>query len=250
MSIEIKMRVESYDVQPNGNIKVSSLLKMLQKAAGDDVNRTPINYLSLAENNIAFVLTKMTVHFLQDINIYDELVIISHPRKTRGASFPRDFIIKSNGVTVAVARSMWVLLDLEKRTILRPGAIESIGSLDPNDEDDLFEISDIRRIVDENSLKRTNVLGVEYSMLDMNNHLNNTFYADFVFNSIAKFSGQINTNKGMYVQINYKNEARLGDDIEIFSSDFDENNKSYDFSAKITSSDKVCFTAYIGYDHN
>ncbi len=242
MSITINMRVESYDVQPNGNLKISSLLKMLQKAAGDDVNRTSLNYFSLAELNIAFVLTKMTLKILHDIKVYDELTIISHPRKTRGASFPRDFIIKRGENIVAVARSMWVLIDLEKRTILRPSAIDSIGSLATSDEDD-FDLVDVRRIINEDSLSRTNVHRVEYSMLDMNNHLNNTFYADFIYSSLSILNKIPSTDAGLYMQINYKNEARLGDKIEIFTDSSDAS--VCDISARNTTADKLCFTAYV-----
>ena len=243
MSIQIKMRVESYDVQPNGNIKISSLLKMLQKAAGDDVNTTPLNYFSLAEHGIAFVLTKMTLQIHKDIKLYDELIITSHPRQTRGASFPRDFIINVGDETVAVARSMWVLLDLNKRTILRPSAIEPIGSLATTDND-MFELADVRRIVDENSLSRTNVLRVEYSHLDMNNHLNNTFYSDFIFNCIPQSVHE--SDKGMYLQINYKAEARLDDNL-VIKYECSDDGKSYDFCAENTSCDKVCFTAYVSF---
>lgn len=242
MSIKITMHVESYDVQPNGNIKISSLLKMLQKAAGDDVNRTDLNFFALAEKRIAFVLTKMTVKIIKDIKIYSDVEIVSHPRNVRGASFPRDFIISVNGEIVAYARSMWVLLDLDKRTILRPSALDEIGALPPSDED-LFEIADVRRIVDENSLLRTNVLRVEYSHLDMNNHLNNTFYSDFVFNCINPDVHE--SDAGLYLQINYKAEARLGDELEIYCS---SNNGVYDISAKNPCGDKVCFTAYVSFN--
>ncbi len=242
MSITINMRVESYDVQPNGNIKLSSLLKMLQKAAGDDVNRTDLNYFNLADNNIAFVLTKMCVKILSDIKVYDELSVISHPRKTRGASFPRDFIIKCGDNTVAVARSMWVLLDLEKRTILRPSAIESIGSLPTNDVDDVFDIADVRRNLDASRLSRTDVRRVEYSHLDMNNHLNNTFYSDFIFNLI---NNNRDSDAGMYMQINYKAEARHGDELSIHYT-FNDNN-SYDFVADNITNGKNCFSAYVSF---
>lgn len=241
MSITINMCVESYDVQPNGNIKISSLLKMLQKAAGDDVNRTNLDYFTLASHSIAFVLTKMTVKIIKDIKIYDELTIISHPRKVRGASFPRDFLVYAGSELCAVARSIWVLLDLDNRTILRPSAISEIGDIPPS-EDDSFEISDVRRVVDENSLPRTNVLRVEYSHLDMNNHLNNTFYSDFVFNCISPDVHK--SDVGLYLQINYKTEARLGDELEIFLA---EGDNCYDFLAKNKDSDKVCFTAYLSF---
>ena len=240
MSIKFSVRIESYDVQHNGNIKISSLLKILQKAAGDDVNNTPLNFFALAEKRIAFVLTKMTLEIFSDIKIYDELTIISHPRKVHGASFPRDFIIKRNDMIVANARSMWVLLDLDKRSILRPSVLDSIGELPPSD-DDMFEIDDIRRIVDVNSLSRTDVLSVKYHHLDMNNHLNNTFYSDFIFDNID--NSEKNSDEGLYLQINYKTEALLGNTIEIYSSFTD----GYDFVAKNIACDKICFTAYVNY---
>ena len=246
MSIEINMRVESYDVQPNGNLKVSSLLKMLQKAAGDDVNKTQLNYFSLSELNIAFVLTKITLKILHNIKLYDEITIISHPRKTHGASFPRDFIVKRDGVTVALARSIWVLLDLNKRTILRPSVIDSVGSLAPSEADE-FEIADVRRIIDDSLLHRTNVQAIDYSMLDMNNHLNNTFYADFIFNSLS-IDNRLSDDKGLYLQINYKNEARLGDVIESSIGSCKE--PGYDICAKNITSDKVCFTAFVNYERD
>lgn len=245
MSIEIKIRVESYDVQPNGNLKISSLLKMLQKAAGDDVNRSPLNYFSLSEKNMAFVLTKMNLRIIDEIKVYDELTVISHPRKTHGATFPRDFIVKRDDCIVAVAHSLWVLIDLEKRSILRPSSIDSIGSLDISDADS-FELEDVRRNILPDSLLRTNVHYVEYANLDMNNHLNNTFYADYIFNTLSKTNKLQYCDKGMYLQINYKSEARLGDCIEMSMSDNDSCG-SYDISALNTTNGKICFTAYVSY---
>jgi len=241
MSLIIKSKVESYDVQPNGNIKISSLLKLFQKAAGDELLDTPFSFFNLADRNVAFVLTKMTVNVLRDVKIYDELEIITHPRKIRGASYPRDFIVKVGGEIVVVARSIWVLLDLEKRHVLRPSAISDLGEI-PTSEDDSFDIEDVRRIVDTGSLSKTNVRKVEYSYLDMNNHLNNTYYSDFIFDSIASYSRE--SDKGMYLQINYKTEARLGDVLDICYNISDDG-KEFDFAATNGSADKLCFNAYL-----
>ena len=139
---------------------------------------------------------------------------------------------------------MWVLIDLEKRSILRPSAIDEIGTLPPS-EDDLFDLVDVRRIIDQNSLSRTNVLQVRYSHLDMNNHLNNTFYSDFVFDCISPECHT--TDKGLYLQINYKAEARLGDELYIYSVRNDDG--SFDFSADNISNEKNCFTAYVSFEN-
>ncbi len=243
MSWTIKSKIESFDVQPNGNVKISSLLKLFQKAAGDELLDTPFGFFNLASRNVAFVLTKMTVNIIKDIKIYDELEIITHPRKLRGASYPRDFIVKSHGETVAVARSVWVLLDIVKRCILRPSAIADLGEI-PTSDSDSFEIEDVRRIIEPNSLSRTDVRKVYYSNLDMNNHLNNTYYSDFIFDCINP--DEHISDAGLYLQINYKNEARLGDTLDIMSvkSQFDGKNQ-YDFSANLAGYDKVCFTAFV-----
>lgn len=242
MSIEQKVTVESFDVQPNGNIKISSLLRYFQKAAGDDVNKTDLNYNNLSSHNIAFVITKMSLKILDDIKLYDELSIISHPRKTKGVTFPRDFIVKRNDIIVALASSNWVLLDLVKRSILRPSAIDDIGYLPPSDED-LFEFDDIRLIIDDNSLQRTDVRRVCFSNLDMNNHLNNTYYSDFVFDNIDPKAHV--SDKNMYLQINYKNEAKLDEVIEIFNYSADQN--SFSFCAKNNTNNNICFTAYVSF---
>ena len=153
MSWKIKSKIESFDVQPNGNVKISSLLKLFQKAAGDELLNTPFSFMNLASRNTAFVLTKMTLNIIKDIKIYDEVDIITHPRKLRGATYPRDFIVKVNDETVAVARSMWVLLDIEKRCILRPSAINDLGEI-PTSEEDMFDIEDVRRIVEPTSFQK------------------------------------------------------------------------------------------------
>ena len=240
MSLKITTRVESYDVQPNGNVKISSLLKFFQKAAGDELLDTPLSYYSLASRNIAFVLTKMTLQFYDDIKQYDVLEIDTHARKTHGATFPRDFIVRVNGKIVCAARSMWVLLHLTERKIMRPSSISDLGEV-PTDEVDYLDIPDVRRKVDDSSLSRTNVRRVQYSHLDMNNHLNNTYYSDFIFDCL-KSPYDVSLN-GLYLQINYKNEALFGDNIEIYSAV--DTDGGVDFSANIENSDKVCFTAYM-----
>ena len=241
MSYNINYKIESYDVQPNGNVKISSLLKLFQKAAGDELLDTPFSFMNLASRNTAFVLTKMSLNIIKDIKLYDEVEIITHPRKIRGATYPRDFIVTVNNETVAVARSLWVLIDITKRSILRPSAISDLGQI-PTSEDDEFEIEDVRRIFESTSLSETNVRNVCYSNLDMNNHLNNTYYSDFIFDCL---NNTRKSDEGLYLQINYKNEALLGDVLEIKYSEQNIGLNEFDFEAINKESGKICFTAYL-----
>ena len=54
MSLEFETRIESYDVHPNNNARISAIFKLFQKAAGDDMDSTGLTYNMLREKNIAF----------------------------------------------------------------------------------------------------------------------------------------------------------------------------------------------------
>jgi len=244
MNTEIKARIESYEVQPNGNVKISSLMKLLQKIAGDDLDNKNLSYMALRDHNIAFVLTKVTLQMYEDIKLYDNITIRTYPRKLRGATFLRDFIIiGADGKKAAYATSSWVLIDLEKRSILRPSALDEIGEI-PTSDAELSTLPDVRRKVDSTSLPKTNVRTVRYSQLDMNEHLNNTYYADFIFDIIPPELHPSDAN--MFFEINYKTEARLGEELYMYISM--PISREIDFFAQKDGSDKPCFSAYINFD--
>lgn len=244
MSCEQKFKVQSYEVQPDGCIKISALMKFFQKLAGDDLEGTSLMYENLASFNMAFVLTKVDLKIYSDIKLYDSIIVTTHARPLRGATFLRDFIVRKNNQICAYASTSWVMFDLKQRTILRPSAIESIGTI-PTSSDDIIELPSVRRKVDLTSLFRTDVRKVRYSHLDMNNHLNNTYYADFIFDCVSQAKHV--TDKGLYFHIEYKNEGRIGDSIEMFTSG-DLSNGEADIVAINKSTDKVCFNAYVCYD--
>lgn len=244
MSCEQKFKVQSYEVQPDGCIKISALMKFFQKLAGDDLDGTNLMYENLASYNMAFVLTKVDLKIYSDIKLYDSIVVTTHARPLRGATFIRDFIVKKNNQISAYASTAWVMFDLNERTILRPNAIESLGTV-PTSLDDMIELPCIRRKIDQNSLSRTDVRKVRYSLLDMNNHLNNTYYADFIFDCISK--EQHKSDEGLFFHIDFKTEGRLDDTIEMYTSG-DLSCGDVDIVATNKNTGKICFNAYVSYD--
>lgn len=244
MATIIKSKIESYHVQPNGIMKLSSLLKLFQKAACLDLANFNISDYDLRDNNMAFVLVKYSVHIIKEMGLDEEIVIKTYPRQVRGAAFIRDFIAEINGEICAKASSTWALLDLSERKLLRPDAIDKVGTIEPCQENPVI-FPQLRRNFNFESPARTDVRKVHYSQLDMNNHLNNTYYSDFIFDQMHDLD--VNFGKNMYVEINYKSEAKLGDKLNISFSDV-SNNEFYVKALKNETSD-ICFTAYVNFDY-
>ncbi len=241
MSTTITARIESYDVQPNNIIRLSTLFRLFQKAAGDDLDSTGITYDVLRKHGIVFVITKNTVKFFDDIKNHDTVKIVTRPRGCRGVSFIRDFDVFVDDKRVAYASSSWVLMDINNRRLLRPTAIDIIGSI-PIDLDEMLEVEDKRIKFDVNSLQRTDVRKVYYSQIDTNGHMNNTFYPDIVYDYFSEEHKDCLKNK--LVSVYYITEALQGETIDIYSDIF---GNEFKLLAKNSATGKDIFTAIVDF---
>ena len=232
-----KAKIQSYEVQENGNMRISTLFRLFQKAAGDDSDRYGLTYDYMRDNGIVFVLTKMTVKFFSNIKTYDHIEIITRPRGCHGVSFIRDFDVRIDGVRVAYASSTWALIDINERKLLRPSALDKIGSI-PSDPEDIMYFDQSRIKLDENSLFRTDVRRVYYSQIDKNGHMNNTFYPDIVFDYIP--DNFKNDFTGLLFSVCYTTELMCGETFEVYSR---LNGEKYELLAKNSDTGKNIFTA-------
>ncbi len=239
MSISFNTRIETYDVQPNSDVRISALFKLFQKAACDDCDNTGMTFDVLKYHNIAFVLTKMTLQIFEDIKVYDDIKIITKPRGCRGASFLRDYEIEKDGNIVARCCSEWVIINIEKRRILRPTCLDELGGI-PVDNSDIFEISSPDMNFNEENMEHTDTRKVYYSHIDRNNHMNNTFYADIVYDYLPdRYKISL---KDLKITIRYVAEIVCDGKFEVFTS---ESENTFRLLAKNVDTNKTIFTAVV-----
>ncbi len=239
MSVTFNAKIESYDVQPGGDARLSCLFRLFQKAAGDDCDNTGLTYDVLRENNIAFVLTKMTMEVIDNISIYDNITVATKPRGCRGASFLRDYEIIRDGKTVARCCSEWVIINFEKRRILRPSVLDELGGV-PVDTSDMFEISSPDMNFTEENMTYTDTRKVYYSHIDRNNHMNNTFYADIVYDYLPDCYKE--SSKGIKASIRYVTEIAIDGQFDVFTH---QEENTFRLLAKNKNTDKTIFTAVV-----
>ena len=80
---------------------------------------------------------------------------------------------------------------------------------------------------------------VTYSRTDDNGHLNNTHYADIILDNLP-FSATVDRRMKKLV-INYHNEAKMGEELAVFTKEFEEEQQlKYYVSGKLPSG-KTCF---------
>jgi len=239
MSLEFETRIESYDVHPNDFVRVSALFKLFQKAAGDDMDSTGLTYNTLREKNIVFVLTKMNIRFYDDIHTYDNVKVITRPRGCKGATYIRDYDVFVNGKRVAYCTSHWDIINFETRKLLRPATIAEDFNL-KDDLTDIVEIDDKKIRINCDELEKTDVRRVFYSHIDKNDHMNNTFYADILYDYAPDNLKESFKDKTVVIQ--YTTEIRCGEQMEIYSGNI---NDGFAVVAKNLETGKDIFTAVI-----
>lgn len=235
MPLYNKMNLYSYDANPDGSVKISSLMKHFQQIAREDLDNSGLTYPKMRQANQAFVIIKAKIEFNQKMSIYDELFLKTVPTKIVGVSFFRDFFVTDfKGNIVALATTSWVLVNFESRRILKPTDILYTIPEFPNENAGL-KLS--RKFCANNPLisKSTNVRKVCFNNLDENNHLNNAEISGFVVDEIAErlISGnQIDT-----FEIHFNQESKLNDELTLNTVNYDKSsivsafNNRYDSSA-------------------
>ena len=208
--LEQTIKIKSYDVHPNGVVKISALQKYMQQIAREDSDSYGATYAKMRDANMVFVITRLAMEFERPLRDEDIVTIRTINNRLEGASFVREFLFFSGGEQVAAATTLWALLDFEKRSILRPSALPfTIPAL----KLPVPGIPVQKRLTERGTvLTPSGERQVAFSDLDENNHLNNAYYSDIVadFAPVSLYDHWISG-----LQIAFLSEARLGDTLAV-----------------------------------
>lgn len=198
----------SYDVLPDGYVKPSALQRYFQQIALEDIAACGATYKALREHSMVFVITKLRIDFLQSIESGDHIVLRTFPYKTEGVTFFRAFELYKDGTLAATADSRWVLINYQKRSILRPSDLPFV--IDQSVP--TAELPPIPRRIAQKNAEDISLRTVRLTEVDENKHLNNCMYSDYVIDH-APFN--VCDAKIQALYIIFEHEAYLGDTLEL-----------------------------------
>lgn len=164
------------DVDCFCKLKLSSLLFYAQEVAGKHSALLGADYDTLAQKKLFWAVTRHKVQITRLPSLGETIIVETWPMPTTRVAFPRAMAAyDSQGNELFRSISIWVLMDLENRSMILPGnsGVNVGGLLTGN------ELSVPHSILPKslcNSTQRT----VTYSCLDRNGHMNNTRYLDWV----------------------------------------------------------------------
>ena len=209
---EEKFMVTSNDVDKNLEIRLSNLTRYMQQVATDHANKLKIGHNDLAKDRLVWVIirTRLEINRLPKM---DEIFYVStHPGKTKMFLYPRYFQIYDEKHNLLVsASSTWVIINYDTRkVVMHPFDDRKLPEESSKEDIELPE----KVIGEANSLVDTR--RAKYSEVDMNGHINNTRYLDYILDSHDSSFHEKHAIKSFL--INFDKEIMEGDQIELFSN--------------------------------
>ena len=204
--------IDSRDVDGHGRCKASALMGHLQEAATQAAEQGGFTRNALLEKYNGFwMLTRMWFRLDRPLKWEEEVTIRTWHRGSHRATLYRDYDLYVNGERVGEGVSAWVLADLDSRKLIR---LSQVKEMEGTDGGDLAKDKNLFKLHAPADTAQQELRPMRYSDTDINGHVNNTRYADFICDAV-EMDRQPEENFVAEMQIGYLAECRPGEVLSI-----------------------------------
>lgn len=206
-------RVPIHDTDVNRIASASAILRYMQEAANLQFENQHPTLDELRNNGKTFILSKLNMSVYQPIYGCDMITAETWPCESKGVSFNRCSRILRDGSIVAELSSVWALVDINTRRLLRVTDFSwNVENEPPLELDSPARI----KIPKDMQLSLVGERFIVYSDLDINKHMNNTKYPDMFCDYLPMIGRRV-----VSISINYASELHNGETVKIYLGEND-----------------------------
>lgn len=203
--------IRTYDIDSRKQATLPAIIRLMQEAAMEQVIQLGISVWDLEAHNISWVLMRKHLKLVRMPRLGEKIKIMTHPSGFERIYTYRDFrVFDENDIQIAQSSTAWLLMNIESRRLSRiPDFILKLSKQLPPESSFLPRVSTkvpkLTRPDWEKSFR------VNWHDLDFNQHLNNTFYIQWMLESLPDRILRYQQLTDMKVQ--YQAEALLGERV-------------------------------------
>jgi medium-chain acyl-[acyl-carrier-protein] hydrolase len=213
--------VHSYEVAQDGLVTVPALCRFMQEVAWHHAHHLGVGYSHLLDQNLVWILYAQIIHIHDYPAWGDKIIVQTWPSGKERLFYDRDFrILNTEGKTLAVAASRWIVIDINTR---RPQRVyfKFRAEMDFLEHALVHEFRkpDITAAVPAKSFQ------VGYYDLDVNAHANNVRYIEWILESYNYDFHH--SHRLQELEIFYVAEAVYGDQMVVKTEHRDDGNDQH-----------------------
>ena len=210
LSMELDYRLRWMDFDRCGRMKPSAMLDIFQDVATVQADSMGIGRDDMLAKGVFWAVIRTKLEVVKQPANYQIVTARTWPHTPSRFSFLRDFSMRDeSGAMLVKATSEWVLMDAETRKFV---SVTDVYRESPEfDAERMFDRKPRKAPVFEKGNCPIATIVPSYTDIDVNGHVNNAMYADFIVNALGPDSeGSLKT-----LQIDYRYEAKLGEPLSV-----------------------------------
>lgn len=203
--------VTSHDVNPNNDIKPTQLIQYMQETADHQMRDRKPSYYELLDEGIGMVVVRMAVDIIRPIRMYDKICVRTWKCPDDGLLLYRSFDIRNEeGDLLAKAHSHWALVDANEGKLMKSRDVDfsQYEEDEPVHTDTPIKLKKIKGL----NWKFAGSHKVTFDQIDINGHMNNTYYYNMLY-SLIPSAGDYRI-RGMGIR--FMTEGVLDKDINVY----------------------------------
>ena len=225
--------IKWHDTDANREVRPSRLLMYMQETGNYQLQASglPLDVLR-DRDGLAFLLSKASVCIYAPLFAYDEIDVDTWVSEGKGFSYLRYFCVRKGESIVAEASTVWALISLSDRRLLRAGEFSV-----PAPVDDPLELDLPRRFRFPQDASVAGERTIRYADIDYNGHMNNTNYPDM----LCDFTPAISNRRVTAMTLSFLREATFEHTLEILRGA----HESGQYFRAVDSDGKICLEALV-----
>lgn len=191
-------------------IKPSAVLDLFQDVAGQHAEEIGVGFNDMIAKKYLWVLTRVRFKIISAPKRYQTVVIKTWPLEPNRLNYRREYCIEdTDGNRLVIGSSDWVVLHCEERKLL---SVPDLYSFTNDFHNEVMFEEKAKKLRDFENNSEPYIINAGFSDLDVNDHVNNTKYANYVIDAV-------NPQKEDVIdafQIDYRKEVMQGTQLSIY----------------------------------
>lgn len=231
-------KVNSINVNSNQRLGLIGILGFLQDAASEHAQASGFGFDDMLRKNIFWVLIRQNIRMYQWPKWQDKVIVETWPTHFQGLYAYREFVIFVDNEKIGECSTTWMILDGKTRRPIKTDFLnDEVATRENLALDFTAEKVDVS-----GELSWSKKFKVRNSDIDMNKHVNNIKYAQWVLDAIPFEYHQ--THVVNEFEINFTAETMLGDTV-ICHYTLEPENSEMIFKGNRESDEKMVFAAKV-----
>ena len=206
--------IPCYQTSDKTLLRPSAFMDLAQEIAYWAAKELGFGYDTLHIHHIAWVLTRMHVHFQKPVAWKDRVSLFTWHKGAGGLYYLRDFDLRdADGACCVAATSSWVVINEETRRLVRPEEMAHLLNVDYEVDDAIAEPAPKIIIPKGVNPEPAGAHTVAYSDIDLIGHTNNARYVVWAMDCLPLDQAEMPL-KDLY--INFNKETKAGETVALF----------------------------------